>query len=129
MGKRAECKAHVGQSLPRTRYMGVREAGAACAVAVANVSHEGGLGESAMLNPSGLNPWAAAGRARRSIPGSRSRVRGREPSRFLGGKSWKKPETESIISEHPTEGKGLGVPWPQVFVPVPQNPKRAPEIR
>ena len=82
-----------------------------------------------MLDPSGLIPWAAAGRARCSIPGSRSRVRGREPTRFLGKNPWKKPETGSIISEHQYEGKSPVVTAPQVFCLVSQNPKRATRIR
>ena len=72
----------------------------------------------------GTDPWADAGRARCSIPGSRSRVLGREPSRFLGVNPWKKPETHSIILEHPIRWKGFGVPAPKVFSPFQQNPKR-----
>ena len=79
-----------------------------------------------MLDPFGLYPWASAGRARCSIPGSRSRIRGREPSRFLGVKSWKKPETGSIISERQSQWKGLAWLTPKVFCFVKQNPKRAP---
>ena len=47
----------------------------------------------AMLDPSGLTPWAAVRRAGLN-PRIRSRVRGQEPSRFLGTKRWKKPDND-----------------------------------
>ena len=55
---------------------GVRGAEAESASATAKVSLRGGLRESAMLNPSGPDPWAAVRRARCSILCSRSRIRG-----------------------------------------------------
>ena len=56
--------------------LGVRGAEAGSALAAANVSLWGDRRESAMLDPSGLTPWAAVRRARCSILCSRSRIRG-----------------------------------------------------
>ena len=55
---------------------GVRGTEAGNAWASANVSLRGGRRESAVLNPSGLTPWAAVRRAQCSILCSRSRIRG-----------------------------------------------------
>ena len=79
-----------------------------------------------MLDPCGQHPWVAVRRAQCSILCSRSRIRGREPSRFLGGKQLEKPETDSIIAEQLSGWKAFTASTPKVFCLVPRNPKRAP---
>ena len=39
-----------------------------------------------------------------------------------------KPETESIIGERMSAWKGFGASPPEVFCPVPHNPKRGPDM-
>ena len=59
-----------------------------------------GLGhrESAMLDPSGPAPGRLFGERSARILCSRSRVRGTEPSRFLGRKQLEKPEIDTSIT-------------------------------
>ena len=79
-----------------------------------------------MLDPSGLTPGRLFGeRSARSYAAGPG-FGGREPSRFLGRKQLKKPETDSIVAEQPYEWKGLASPAPEVFCSVSRNPKRPP---
>ena len=80
-----------------------------------------------MLDPFGLTPGRLPGeRGARSLAAGPGSGDGNPPG-FLGVKSWQKPDTESIISEHTTEWKGFTRPVPKVFGLVSQNPKRDPD--
>ena len=85
-----------------------------------------GLRESAMLNPSGLLPWAAVRRVQCSILCSLSRIRGTGILQVSRHEILEKPETDSIIAEQVSGWKGLASPAPKVFGSVPHNPKRWP---
>ena len=69
-----------------------------------------------MLNPYGLTPGRLFGeRSARSYAAGPG-FGGREPSRFLGVKSWQKPETDSIISRTTERREGFhGVPAQSVL--------------
>ena len=61
-------------------------------------------------------PWAAVRRAQYSILCSRSRIRGLEPSRFLGRETLGKPDNDLSITPHLSVGKGSGPPRPKCSI-------------
>ena len=90
---------------------------AVCAWAAANVSLRGDLRESAMLDPSGLTPWAAVRRARCSILCSRSRIRGTgNPPGFSAGNSWKSLKLTPLLSNARANGRVSGPLGPKCSV-------------
>ena len=102
------CRAHSDQ--------GVRGAEARDAPTAANVSSGAAIGR-ARLNPSGLTPESEA-QSYATSPG----FGGRESSRFLGMKRWKKPETESIIARTTERMEGpkpcFGPTQPKLLAPI-----------
>ena len=106
------CRAHSDQ--------GVRGAEARDAPTAANVSSGATIGR-ARLNPSGSTPGRLFGE-RGSILCNQSEFGGRESSRFLGTKRWKKPETESIIARTTERMEGpkpcFGPTQPKLLAPI-----------